>query len=67
VATGDKGIIGETGTAKTDIGESGTVFVHGEFWNAFSDTPIPAHTRIEVVAVDGMNLKVKSAAKKEVS
>jgi membrane-bound serine protease (ClpP class) len=67
VATGDKGIIGETGTAKTDVEADGTVFVHGEFWNAHSDTPIPANTKIEVVAVDGMNLKVKSASKKEVS
>ncbi len=67
VTTGDRGIVGETGTAKTDIGETGSVFVHGEFWNAHSDTKISANTKIQVVAVEGMKLKVKSASQKEVS
>jgi len=67
VTTGDRGIVGETGTAKTDIGETGSVFVHGEFWNAHSDTKISANTKVQVVAVEGMKLKVKIASQKEVS
>jgi membrane-bound serine protease (ClpP class) len=67
VSTGTEGLTGESGTAKSDVHESGSVFVHGEFWNAYSDEPIAAGTRIEVVAVDGMTLKVRAASRKEVS
>jgi len=67
VTTGGKGIVGEIGVAKTDIGESGSVFVHGEHWNACSDESVPANTRIQVVAVEGMVLKVKRSLQKEVS
>lgn len=67
VTTGEKGIVGETGVARTDIDEEGSVFVHGEFWNAYSDVKIRANTRIQVVAVDGMKLKVKSVGQKEVT
>jgi membrane-bound serine protease (ClpP class) len=66
VTTGESGIIGETGVARTDIGESGSVFVHGEHWNAVSDERIPANTRIEVLGVKGMTLKVKRCSHKEV-
>jgi membrane-bound serine protease (ClpP class) len=66
VTTGEAGLIGETGVARTDIGESGSVFVHGEHWNAVSDEPVPANTRIEVVGVMGMTLKVRRSTHKEV-
>lgn len=59
VATGASGLTGTVGTAKTDIGETGSVFVHGEYWNARSDVPIPEGSKIEVVAVHGMLLTVK--------
>ncbi len=59
VATGGRGLICEVGTAKSDIGETGSVFVHGEYWNARSDEPIANGTKVEVVAVDGMVLTVK--------
>jgi membrane-bound serine protease (ClpP class) len=59
VITGTKGIIGETGLAKTDISREGSVFVHGEYWNAVSDDEIPAGSKVEVIAVDGMKIKVK--------
>ncbi|NIM19812.1 MAG: nodulation protein NfeD [Candidatus Latescibacteria bacterium] len=60
VSTGTKGIIGEIGVAKTDVVEGeGSVFVHGEFWNAYSDEKIPAGKKVEVVDVNGMMLKVK--------
>jgi len=59
VATGTGGIIGEVGVAKTDISPEGSAFVHGEYWNAVSDDEIAAGSRIEVIAVDGMKIKVK--------
>src|ERR1041385_5761332 len=51
--TGEQAMIGEEGTARTDIHLDGKVLVHGEYWNAFSGRPIPAGTRVRVVRVHG--------------
>ena len=61
VTTGQEGLIGETGTVQVNIkqGRTGKVFVHGELWNASSDTPINKGEKIEVVSIDGMILTVK--------
>jgi membrane-bound serine protease (ClpP class) len=59
--TGSEGILGEIGTAKTDIGASGgTVFVHGEFWNATSDQNIKSGQRVRVLSVKEMVLHVEA-------
>lgn len=59
-ASGKEGIIGEIGEAKSDIEPSGgTVFVHGEFWNAVSDQKIKKGSKITVIAVKEMILKVE--------
>lgn len=59
-ATGSEGLVGEIGTAKTDIGPGGgTVFVHGEFWNAVSERKISIEKRVRVVKVENMILKVE--------
>ena len=57
--TGISGMIGLKGLSRTEIAEGGTVLVNGELWKAVSDEAIPSGTAIEVVAVDGMILKVK--------
>jgi membrane-bound serine protease (ClpP class) len=62
VTTGSEGLVGEEGTAKSDVHGAGSVFVHGEYWNAHSDEPIAAGSRVEVVGVDGMRLKVRRKA-----
>ena len=60
VTSGKEGMIGETGEAIDPINGKGMVFVHGEYWQACSDQPIPAGTGIEIVQVlDGLKLKVK--------
>jgi membrane-bound serine protease (ClpP class) len=64
VKTGREGLIGEEGLAKTDIQESGKVFVQGEIWNARSDEPIRAGEKVLIEKVEGLILKVR---KKEVS
>jgi len=51
-------MIGETGRAITDIEKSGTVQVHGEYWQARSDKPIAKGAEIAVLAVDRMTLLV---------
>lgn len=58
--TGQEGLTGETGTAKTPINtNSGKVFIHGEWWNAVSDDEIPAGARVTVLSMDRVTLKVK--------
>jgi membrane-bound serine protease (ClpP class) len=64
-ATGSEGIVGETGTAKTDINpDGGTAFIHGEFWNAVSDAAIKEGSKVCVVAVKEMVLKVEATSEK---
>jgi membrane-bound serine protease (ClpP class) len=61
IETGEEGLCGETGTARTDIdSKSGKIFIHGEWWNAVSDDPIPAGSRVKVLSRDNFILKVKS-------
>jgi len=61
VTTGNEGLLGAVGTARSDVHEGGSVFVHGEYWNARSEQPIPAGTRIVVEHVDGMTVTVRPA------
>jgi len=57
--TGEEGMIGEEGTAKTEIHMEGKVLVHGEYWNASSNRPIPAGARVRVVRVQGLKVEVE--------
>lgn len=57
-ATGREGLIGEEGTAQTDIDLEGKVFVHGEIWKAESSEKIPKGAKVKVVEVM-RNLKIK--------
>ena len=49
------------GVAKTDISPEGKVFVHGEWWQAQSDQPIPSGAKVRVIGVDGLMLSVAPA------
>ncbi len=57
----DGGLIDEIGEARTELAPQGKVFVHGEYWDAVSATPINAGEPVRVVTVDGMKLRVKPA------
>jgi membrane-bound serine protease (ClpP class) len=57
--TGEEGMIGETGIAKSNIHGGGRVFVHGELWNASSSSPIPEGAAVRVVKVDGLKVEVE--------
>ena len=57
--TGEEGMIGEEGMAKTDINPEGKVLVHGEYWNALSNRPIPSGSRVRVVRVHGLKIEVE--------
>jgi len=64
--TGMAGLVGERGTAATALTPAGRVFVHGEYWQARSLTPIPAGEPVEVVAVEGLKLLVRPPASENV-
>ncbi len=57
--TGEEGMLGEAGVAKTDILNDGKVLVHGEYWNASSMQRIPAGARVRVVRVEGLKVEVE--------
>jgi membrane-bound serine protease (ClpP class) len=58
---GMDGLIGEIGEVRAKLSPSGKVFVHGEYWNAETQTDgqIDVGDKVQVVGYDGMNLKVK--------
>ena len=59
--TGPAGIIGEIGVAIRAVAPEGTVFVHGEYWNAVSLTPVVAGARVRVTSIVGLRLTVQPA------
>jgi len=60
--TGKEGMLGLEGDAKTDIHAHGQVFVHGEYWTAWSDEPIKQGERVKVESIKGLKLKVKNVS-----
>jgi membrane-bound serine protease (ClpP class) len=58
---GEEAMAGELGVAKTAVHREGKILVHGEYWNAFSERPIPAGSRVRVVKVHGLRIEVEQA------
>jgi membrane-bound serine protease (ClpP class) len=60
--SGREGMIGETGTARTDLSPTGRVFVHGELWQAEADGTVRAGEKVKVIEVlDGLKIRVGKA------
>ena len=59
VVTGKRGMIDAICEARTPLEPSGKVFVRGEYWDAVCSQPVPAGTRVRVVEVEGLVLKVE--------
>ncbi len=57
--TGEKGLIGEVGVAKTSLAPEGKVFVHGELWNGIAHKTIVQGAKVRVVNVDRLVLEVE--------
>jgi membrane-bound serine protease (ClpP class) len=59
--TGDAGMIGRRGRAATEIpaGGAGSVQTHGEIWSATSSESISAGDAVEIVAVEGLSVRVR--------
>ncbi len=58
VTTGQKGLEGEVGVARTALKPEGDVFIHGEIWKAEADQPIKKGEKVVVTAVEDLTLKV---------
>jgi len=60
IRAGKETMLGKTVNALSRIdSQGGKVFIEGENWNAVSETPVEAGRPVEVVAIDGLTLKVK--------
>lgn len=59
--TGSEGLMGEIGTAETDLVGTGKVFLHGEYWTARSPENVAKGERVRVTAVRGLVLTVERA------
>ena len=57
--TGYQGLIGEVAVAKEPLAPEGKVFVHGELWNAVCEDIVPVGTRVEIIGVENLLLKVR--------
>lgn len=62
--TGSEGMVGLVGVAKTALSPRGRIAVRGELWEAMSEEPIEAGRMVEVTAIEGLKLRVKSIPEK---
>jgi membrane-bound serine protease (ClpP class) len=62
---GREGMLGAVGVARERLDPVGMVLVRGEYWTATSDAPIERDEPVEVVAVDGLRLRVRRIDKRE--
>jgi len=59
--TGAEGLVGRHGIARSDLAPMGTVFVHGELWEAQSGETVRQGDEVVVTAVEGLRLQVTRA------
>lgn len=57
--TGQRGLVGDIGIAKSRLEPQGKVFVHGELWNAMARGNIETGAKVRVVGVDRLLLTVE--------
>jgi len=62
VVTGERGLIGELGTAQTQLRPEGKVFVHGEIWNAYCPAGAEPGQTVRVAGVRDLVLTVEPVA-----
>jgi membrane-bound serine protease (ClpP class) len=65
VVSGMEQMVGSTAVVQEGFDREGHVFVHGEIWQATSDTPMQPGERAVVTGMDGLTLKIKPLKEKE--
>ena len=65
--TGKEGLVGERGTATSDIDRAGQAFIHGELWTVVSKERIDKGDVVEVVSVTGLTPLVRRVGSEEES
>jgi membrane-bound serine protease (ClpP class) len=63
--TGSEGMVGAVGVAKTALRPEGKLAIHGELWDAVSDTPVDQGTSAKVLRVEGLTLYVTPVFQKK--
>jgi len=56
--TGEQGLVGEVGIALTNLDPGGKIALHGEYWNAHSDSFVPKGERVRVIRVNDLCVTV---------
>lgn len=64
VETGAEGMVGEVGSAVTELTPAGKVFVHGEYWDAVSRYPAPAGAAVRVLSMEKLRLTVEPVSER---
>ena len=59
VVTGAQGLVGEIGTARTQLSPEGKVFIHGELWDAVASGTVDGGQAVVVRRIDGLRLEVE--------
>ena len=59
IVTGQQGLLGAVGEARTDIDPEGKVWIEGELWNAHAQKPVAFGDRVVVRKVEGLELEVE--------
>jgi len=60
VETGREGMVGQVGSAVTELAPAGKVFVHGEYWDAVAQTTVPSGAAVRVIGVEKLKLTVEA-------
>jgi membrane-bound serine protease (ClpP class) len=63
VVTGSEGMLGQIGVAAGPLSPGGKVFVHGEYWNAVSVTPVSDGVPVKVTGLEQLTLSVQPVSK----
>ncbi len=64
VTTGREGLELEIGTALTNLDPRGRVFVHGEYWEAVTDSPVRQGQQVRVKKIRKLLLEVEPVEEK---
>lgn len=60
---GTDGMVGQEGQAMTDVFTEGKVLILGEYWNAKSDVPVARGSKVRVIQVEHLSVKVEPVEK----